>query len=185
MIRVRTVFSGVTGSPYYSNLYFAGSTDGEAQVAVTAVDAFWTGMSEWMCTPMAMLIEGSVPQIDPATGDILQVFSVGDETSAATSTSEAAPLASQILIQWRTGDYIAGRELRGRTFVPYIDIGAINDGVIASGARSSVLSDANTLLSAAAGAGGLVVWSRTHGQASAISNASVWNQLAVMRSRRD
>lgn len=185
MIRVRTVLTGVTGSPYYSNLYFGGDTSGEAQAAVTAVDNFLTNTANLLCTPMVWTVEGEVPQIDPATGDILQVFSVGDETGAATASEEAAPLASQLLCRFRTGVYIGGRELRGRMFLPYIGISAISDGVVFPTTATALNADLLTLLTDASAAGNLHVWSRTHGQSAEVSSAACWGQLAVLRSRRD
>lgn len=185
MIRVRTVFTGVEGSPYYSNIYFGGSTSGEAAQAVIHVDSFWEAVGLNMCTPLVWQVEGDVPNIDPVTGDIIELFTVAASSGAADSTAEAMPLAAQGLVRLRTGQYIGGRELRGRIYIPYLSVSAINDGVLDNTVRGVLLAAAGNLRTQAAGTGGLVVWSRTHGEWEFVQQTDVWTQIAVLRSRRD
>jgi hypothetical protein len=127
-----------------------------------------------------------VEEVDPATGLITDVHTTSQSTFAGASASEPSPWAAQVLARWRTGVYVGGREVRGRTFFPGPLESNITDGVLPVVAVnaydliwSTHLADADTLA-----AGDRVIWSQTHGAAYNVSSASTWNQLAVMRSRR-
>lgn len=184
MIRVRTTFTGRPGSPGYSNLYFGGDTAGEAQAAVTEVLDFWDGVSAYMTSGTTIVVGGDVDLVDPATGQTTGVFSVGDESTASSGAGAEAP-ALQGLVRWRTGDYVNGREIRGRLFVPWLSSEAYNSGVPSAAFLTQLFASADNLRVDASTAGGLMVYSQTHGQASLVTSVSTWNQFAVMRSRRD
>jgi hypothetical protein len=88
-----------------------------------------------------------------------------------------------MLIKWRTGIYLAGREIRGRTFIPGLDAFTNAEGVVDTTVHDALSDDLATWL------GGLsappLIWSRTHGDSAAVAAAEVWDQFAVLRSRRD
>jgi len=185
MLRVRTVMTGVAGSPYYSNLYFGGTTLGEAFAAVEAVDNFWIANQALICTPLVWDIEPDVAQIDPATGQIIAMHATAGDNGLFAGSGEAAPTSSQLLCRFFTGQYRNGRQVRGRMYMPYLVITIIDDGRVLASAAALVVGRLNDLLTEASAAGGLVVYSRTHGEEFPVTAASVWNELAVQRSRRD
>lgn len=180
MKRVRTVFSGVAGSPYYSNLYFGDSSS--ASACVTVVDTFFTDMDGVISTELAWTVQGTVVTIDPITGDITSSEDVGGTNGFGDDAGEQMPPANQILLRWHTGEYINGRELRGRLFVPSPTIVSDDGGVVLSASRTQVQNAADTLI----GSGqNMLLWSKTHGETRSVTTADVWEQFAVLRSRRD
>lgn len=186
MLRVQTVITGVSGGPYYSNFFFNGVGLAQAEVAADLVNDFWQLNSSLICTPAVLQPITEVVEVDEATGQITQSHVVAEGSYAFTGSGEAAPTASQLLVQWRTNAFINGRRIRGRTFLPYLVITIIDDGRVLASAAATVKGRADQLISDSGAAGlPLVVWSRTHGTFAAVETSTVWNELAVLRSRRD
>lgn len=181
--RVRTVFSGVPGTPYYSNLYFAAEGGTIAQ-ARTAVNAFWEANKALISSNLQWIIENEVPSIDEATGDILSV--AADATSyqsAGTQSSSPLPYSQQFLVRTRTGAFSGGREIRGRVFIPGPTTISASAGAVVNTAASAINTNAAALVASANAQ--WVVWAKTKGEYAVINSTSVWNQFAVLRSRRD
>ena len=185
MLRVTTEMQGPPGAPFYTTMYFAGTTEGEASAAVAAVAAFWGDLTAEIAAGTTWTVFGEVEVVDPVTGNITGTFSDPDVSNAFTNSADPLPWSSQILIRWRTGVFVAGREIRGRTFLPGFTEAASDNGQVESGVVSGLQTPVDDLLTAASGAGGLAVYSPTNGQAALVSNGSVWNQFAILRSRRD
>lgn len=181
ILRVRTVFSGVSGTPWYSNLYFDATTETGTSVTV-ATAAFWTTLKVVISNLITMNVEADVAVIDDVTGDITDLTTGTAASILGTASDEALPRATQGLIRARTGTYVGGREIRGRVFVPGLTQQA-ND------AGRPVGSFVTTLAGAAANLRdadvGWVVWSRARGQSAPVQSVSAWTQFASMRSRRD
>jgi len=185
MFRITAVWGPAPGSPYYTTLYFGGSTAGEVTAGGVAMADFIDDLEPYVTTPTAWTLLPDAEYVDPASGQVIGTDPITPASGASTASGGACPPTTQGLLRWRTGVYVAGREIRGRTFIP-IPSETDNDagGVPRSAYRSGVLSAANTLLTAASAAGDLVVYSPTHGQSAPVSSASVWTEWAVLRSRR-
>lgn len=182
MYRVRTVFNGVQGSPWLSTMFFASETFTAAD-AVTAVGQFWTSIQTLQGNDITWATEGDVETVDAATGQTTAVESTTPQTGAGSAATPLISIASQGLVRWRSGFYIAGREVRGRTFIPGLTSTAVDDGSVAAGTRTDIQTAADALIADANSS--LVVWSRAHGQQPNAESASVWANFAVLRSRRD
>lgn len=185
IMRVRTVWLGVAGAPYYSNHYFTDDAlSTTAQDAVDAVDAFWTSIAGVIANTATYTVEGAVARIDDATGTLLGTWGVTSGTGTGTGSGELLPRSTQALVRWMTSSVVAGRTLRGRTFIPAM-LENFND----SGGNpvSSVVSGLNTAAAALIADSGneLRVWSRTHGTSDVVTSATAWTQWAILRSRRD
>lgn len=182
MYRVTQVATGVAGSPYYLTGHFVASV-GTAQQAADAWRALLAaGVSEYVA-PMAFSAISDVETVDPATGNTTAVTAVTVAAMTFTDADQALPAATSLLIRWRTGTYIAGREVRGRTNIPRLGeldstLGVPNSTVIALFAARIV-----TLLASAVAQ--LCVYSRKNGAWYSVATGSVWDQWAVLRSRRD
>lgn len=186
MIRVTTIWGGTgQGLPYYSTHYFGGTTEGEADAAVAAVSEFWQACSTITDTGLAPVIQPEVEVVDVASGQVTGVFITEPDQPDMTASGDTLPWATQGLIRWRTGVFEAGREIRGRTFLPGMMEANNVLGVPASSWVTLANTAASTMLTESTGAGGLVVYSRTHGQDALVSVGSAWNQWASVRSRRD
>lgn len=183
MYRVRTVMTGVAGSPYYSNLYFTqeGGTVAQARAAVIN---FWSGLASLMTDNTKLNVENDVPIIDEVTGDIISVAT--DPASgliSGTNVGTALPPATQALIRTRTGAFSGGREIRGRVFVPSMVTTSNDDGRVMVSAMNGINSEAAELIASANAQ--WVVWAKSKGQYAVINSASTWDQWAVLTSRRD
>jgi len=186
MLRSTVLLTGVAGAPYYSTLHWGGTTDGEAQAAADAHGHFWNQLQARLRSTMTATVAEEVALVDVATGQILELFPVTGGSVAFSDTGEPLPPSNQALLRLRTGIYVAGRELRGRLNVP----GCMEDdssGGVPSGSLITAVEAAWTFAMTTSGgaAGGPVVYSDTHHVSAPVSFVSMWNQWAVLRSRRD
>lgn len=186
MLRVSTTWSGTfQGLPYFSTHYFGGSSELEATAARAAVTTFWQGVDDRVINNLTWTISGEVEVVDPATGQTIGVFGGASVTGSGADTGDAMSPALQGLVRWRTGDFVGGREIRGRTFLPGPSENSSTEGVPIATYITGMETAAQNLIAGSSTAGGLVVYSPTKNQAAEVSSSSVWSQWAVMRSRRD
>lgn len=153
-----------------------------AQDCADKVGELWTFLEGFMVTDCAWYVDTFVPTVNPTTGEITSAETVTGPTGQGTSASEILPPSQQMLLRWGTGYYVSGRELRGRTFVPALTINVADEGQVLSTAWTSTSSYLTTWLAAGPP---LLIWSRAHGVSMVANTASVWQQFAVLRSRRD
>jgi hypothetical protein len=191
--RVRTIFSGVAGTPWYSNLYFT-FVSGTAQATVDNVAAFWGSVDALMRNSVTWATEAGVPTIDDVTGDITSVETTTPGTGAgAVSTAELLPIQTQGLIHLLTGSFQFGRQVRGRIFVPGLTEAANNNGIMDSTTATSIQTAAAALVTGSSSPGPLRVFSRPKpllvpprlGTSFVVSQTSVPTKFSVLRSRRD
>lgn len=196
--RVRTVFTGVAGSPYYSNLYFLGLAIGaDAQAAVDNVDVFWTSLASVMNIGLVGEIEAEVPVLDDTTGEIVSVFTTTGGVVDPTSADGALPWATQGLVRLATSGFIEGRRVRGRINIPGLGEASSDGGAPGTSIKASMQAAIDGLVDATDST--LVVWSRPKpvvpptdpptydrlGSSYVVTSASVWDKWAQLRSRRD
>lgn len=185
MARIRTVFTGVGGTPAYSNFYFDADATGAGDYLEPVAD-FWSAMKSHIFVSVAMTTQGEIAIIDSATGNIVGTDSNSDIITQGTATGDLLPTSSSGLLRLRTGVYTGSREVRGRCFVPYPVEGDNGPGGgISSAYGSALLGAANDLLGITGSNGAWVVWSKKNGSYEYVSSVSVWGLWAVMRSRRD
>lgn len=183
--RVRTVFLGVPGTPWYSNMYFDGSGSTTDQ-QVDAVRDFWTALAGVMDNAVGMTIEGDCARIDDATGQVIGIDSTAALTVSGGSASQALPVATQGILNTFTSVFVGGRQLRGKVFIPGLIITqADTAGAPAAGFKSTLLTAGNALMTAADAFGNWKVWSRRNGVSSDITAVSTPSIFGVLRSRRD
>lgn len=183
MYRVRTTFTGVTGTPYLNTLYFFAS-GGTAQQAATAAGNFWGTVDNNMVNTVSWTTDSEVPTIDPATGEITLLTAVTPVTGVGTLSGAQLPLVTQGLVRWRTGAFAGCREIRGRTFIPGLsELGNNTNGTPESTLVSAVNTAASALISDASST--FAVYSRKLGNETAVVSGSCWTQWASLRSRRD
>lgn len=187
MYRTRVVLTGVAGSPYYLTAHFV-ATGGTAQQAADAWMTFVAGATSGTGggypAPAVLTSDGNVDLIDPATDTITGSLSVTQRTFQGSGSADTLPPATQLLVRWRTGNYVGGREIRGRTFIPLLaetssdqqgrPIPAVTSGFDTRGA--ALIADPNSQH---------CVYSKKNGVWEITSGASTWSQFAVLRSRRD
>lgn len=194
MLHIRSVATGVAGSPFYTNLYFD-ATMANRNIALARTRTFWSDLASVMRTGLVTNVQSDVREIDPVTGTVLDI-QAGTEQAPVTGTAagSATPPATQGLIQLLTPSVRRNRRVRGRIFVPGVMNSAVTGTGTAIAAYQTSLQAAATTLATIAPTCALVVWSRpieitgpvvAPGQMSTVTSASTWEQFAVLRSRRD
>jgi len=128
-------------------------------------------------------ISGDLEVVDPFTGQISSVVSVGGANQAGTGTGDALPTLVQGLLQLNTGTYLNGRQLKGHMYLPgMLESNNTVVGQPAAGYRGTVNTALATYIASSADP---AVYSRTHLAASSIQSASMSSQWSYLRSRRD
>lgn len=180
--RYRTVFSGVAGAPWYSNMFFEGGTP-EGEAYGEDVQNFWTGVASQMITAVTWEIEPTYTVFEASTGLITDVGGWAGDAGAGLVSGEGLPYAVQAIVNWHTSVYVAGRELRGRTFIPGLTVTANDQGTLLESAQADIQTAASGLISGSSGA--MTIFSRTHLVEHIVETAQVPLKLGVLRSRRD
>lgn len=181
--RVRHLISGtyVVGDGITS--FYFDSSGGTAQQAATAATAFWTGVRDLVHTSTTFTLQTEIVEIDEDTGQAISVGSASSATVTGNASEDPMSGLNQACVNWRTGHFVAGRERRGRTFIPALTEGDWTSGAWVSG-RATLVQTAITNIIGAANAD-FVVWSPTHHQMSAVTSGSLKTKMSYLRSRRD
>lgn len=196
--RIRTIFTGVAGTPWYSNQYFL--DDGATPVAQDAADwvgAFWTGLAGNLPSGLDWSIEPLVPSYDEATGDLTAQTAITSPTGGGSNAAETLPFPTQGLIRLRTEGIVNNRAVHGRIFVPGPGENVNSGGVPSASYITALQTAIDSLLTSSVNT--LCVWARPFagdpladppkparaGTKHAVMAADVWTNWAVMRSRRD
>jgi hypothetical protein len=156
---------------------------GTAAQAHAAVATFWTGCHDMPHTSTTFLIAGEVESVDENTGQVTAVTSVTPVSVAGLSSEDPMPPANQALVQWRSGSFLNGREIRGRTFIPALTEGDWNSGAWSGTRAANVVAAANALVASANA--DLCIFSPTHLTYRVVTSAALWSKVATLRSRRD
>lgn len=182
MYRVRTAITGGTGGPSLSTMYFSVIGGLTAQHAVAATGAFWTALRSGIRTGVVMTTEAEVATVDIATGLVTGLVPTTPVVVNGSSSAVALPWATQGLVRWRTGTFVGGREVRGRTFIP----GMTTDNNAAGEPFSSWIGQANVAAAAliADANSDFMIYSRKNFDAVPAITGTHWAEWAVLRSRR-
>lgn len=198
MLKVTMRWSGFTGSPGYSNFYFAsdawdpGPELADAADAVDRVETFINGIKGDLPNVVQLAVLGDVGVVDEFTGNLTNILN-GAPGAAQSGTAGAGgyPAASGAVINWLTNGFHEGRRVRGRTFiVPLYSNKYGADGSL-DGATVTSLAAAAAALGDTGGSPNLGVWKRpsgpgaTDGLFHTVTSTSVPDLAAVLRSRRD
>lgn len=185
LARVRTVFTGVAGTPWYSNLYF--HTDATTpDVQIDQVRDFWTALVSFIDNGVTATVEGDVSLLESTTGAITGISSGTALLVVGTATQQAMPPATQGVLHEFTSIFVGGRQLRGKTFLPGLTINAADaNGAPVAAFKTAVLGAGNALITAANATGNWQVWSKHNLVSSDIVSISTPSKFGVLRSRRD
>ena len=183
MWRVTTTFTGapVTGGGI-CRLYFQSSI-GTAAEAAAAVAGFWDDISAVQVNTITNTIEGFVEEVDETTGEITGFATTDTVVHVGQNAQDPLPKASMGLLRWRTGEYVSGREVRGRIFIPGLLEANNTGGVPTSSLKTAVETAAAQMIQQEDAH--LVVFSRAHHVGVDVVSADFWSEWAILTSRRD
>lgn len=186
MLRVDTTWSGVPGAPYYTGLHFAGEDAAAASAAHAIVVQAWTALATEVRDDLDATVEPEVSVIEPTTGLTTATFLEPSVTVPMTGAGARQPLVVQGLVSLRTGVYDAGREIRGKVFHPGTLDTRDTDGRPSTAYQTALSTVWGDVITDSTTAGiPLQVYSPTKFIAAAVTAAGVWNEWAILRSRRD
>jgi len=183
--RIRTVMTGVAGTPWYSNFYFTW-VNGTESDHVDLVSAFWGSLANLIDNGVLLTIEGDTAVINDANGEITGVEVAAPGSVAGTATDAALPPATQAIGHLLTGTFVGGRQVRGRCFVPGLTIKSnTTAGSLLNTSQSTLQASFDDLIADSGTPGPLRVLSRVHASSYIVDAAVVPVKFAVLRSRRD
>lgn len=182
LYRVTTLLSGALVSGGGINQLYFNVADGGADDACNAVGEFWDAIKGHLSVYVTADIQADVAVINSSNGGIESIAPGIAESITGTASGEPLPPATQGLIRFRTGQYLNGREVRGRMFIPGVPEA---DSV---GGPTTGYTGALQIASEAMRVGDNFsqwIFSRKNFQTYPVSSTSVWGKFAVLRGRRD
>lgn len=183
-------WTGLGKNPKQTVLHFSGGT---VSVALAAIDNFLTQLMPFVVPAYTAQIAAEYKVLDTATGQLTSVLPISTRPvkQGSAPTTEPVADATMGLIRYTTGGIVNGKRVIGRTFVPGIAAGFLEDGNFDAACVAN-LSAAGALLAAGSQ---MVVWARPLKDATTgvllrpgttwdISGATGWSEAAVLRRRR-
>jgi len=175
----RVRWAGMVGAPGVSTFYCSGTP----ATFKTALEAFFTADKSLYPSSITITVPNTGSDIDSGSGLTVGVWSSGSEAPITCTGTGSYAAPAGMVVNWHTGAYINGRELRGKTFlVPTVVSTMATNGTLTDTDRAGVQADANTLRSSAAT---MVIYSPTSASIATVTSATVPDKVAVLRSRRD
>jgi hypothetical protein len=198
IVRATVKWTGFVGSPGFTNLFFEPVVEGDP-ITQAIVDDAASKVSTWMGairaylpTSVTLTLDPQVAEIDEQNGDIQAFWSLGASAPVTGTQAFSYSAASGYCISWSTGGVRNGRRVRGRTFVVPVSSSALAPDGSLDNTALGVFRSSATALANDGGGSRLVVWSRPtpgalipDGGAYDITNVTVNDKVAILRSRRD
>lgn len=162
----------------------------DSAVAVEGQRAKWQAFLEdintILTTATTWTIRTEGREMDNTTGTLTGAWSDGTaQTGGGAGSGESVADATQMLVRWSTETIVNGRFLRGRTFIPGVQVAALVSGNLGSAQVTAVNAACVTLLTDNQGFG---IWHRpvsgAGGSFSLATSGNAWSELAVLRQRR-
>lgn len=178
--RLQVITNGYPGAPGYNNFYMVGGP-GEVVAWAAEVGALWNSLKTCLANGTTYAFDGVVEEFDLTTGQTTAIAAAATFSGNGTWGTAKAPGGTALVLQWRSGIYVNGREIRGRSFISGIgDIGDSN-GV----PNSTQLGQAQGAASAYSDSDYAAVYSPTNADIVTIQTGGCWNKFGLIRSRRD
>lgn len=177
--QIRVQWTSTVGINGVSTFYAAGPV----QDALDDIATFFVSCQALVPTDVTWVFPTSGNIINDVTGaNVASWIGTAGGSFGGTGTGNYAR-PSGAVVNWHTGLFVAGRELRGKTFmVPLVSSAFDGDGNVASGSVSTLAAAGNAL---AGSSGQIVIYSPTGHTNGAVTSAAVPNLAVVLRSRRD
>lgn len=195
LYRVRVTLAGWNGGPGVATHYFledgapTGTDVERAQSCATQVRAAWDLIKNMQPTIWTANVQTVVDVLNSDNGDLVGSHAVASGgTIFGMEGGGFGPAAAGICVNWLTANFIAGRRVRGRTFISPKNNGGDVDGT-PTAAHVSVASEMFGVLTATpAGHPKFAVWHRpiagVGGAAVIVTGTRVRDTNSMLTSRR-
>lgn len=178
LAKAQVLWTGFTGGPGVSTFYFDAATPN-----VAALRTFFEAIKAQIASTVTLKYPASGLQIDSITGQPIGSWSSTPPADTVCSGAGAYSAAVGAVVNWRTGFYTGGRELRGKTFIVPLSAQVFTaTGSIGSAAQLAIQNAGAALVTSATT---MRIWSKSQGVAAQASTVSVPSMGAVLTSRRD
>lgn len=176
--RVRVAWSGWPGGPGVSTFYF----DPASAPPLAALKTLYTSVAGICATGIVFTFENAGQDVDVSTGQAVGSWTAPSVTNAIGSGSTAYAGPAGGMISWRSGVFLGGRQIVGKTFLVPLGSNAYDtDGSVGNATVNAMNTALSTFLSSA---GSLRLWSRKNQAAVSVASAVMVDKAVVMRSRR-
>lgn len=188
--RVVVTWSGGKIGTGYTNMFFNTGVS-TAQAAADAAREFWragTSIGGALPAGVTLAFPAVVDTIEATNGQLTSNTSITAPAAITGADATAYSAVSGACVTWRTGEFVNGRRVRGRTFiVPLGGASYQTDGTLGA----SFLGTLNTAITAlVAAAPEFCVWRRPTGPGAAdgsshvVAAGTVTDQASFLSSRR-
>lgn len=193
MYRATWTWSGFSGAPGYTNLYFL-DPDPISQAGLDQTGArthvFWAAVAPYLPTGVTVTMPNILEEVQSDDGELVaeHVFPGGTAVNGSAGGTYASYAGA--CITWHSAFVVNGRKLRGRTFlVPLGNQVFSANGTLSDSVQLAIQNAGNALANATTGID-LGVWHRptpglSDGSVAGVSHCRVNDKGAVLRSRRD
>lgn len=206
VLRYKVEWTGFSGAPGYTNLFFgiAGDffTPENVSEPVAKIDAWLNDLNTRVPGSVTLKLNSTVETIRVADGALTDFDSITPFARAAGTGTGAYSAASGAVVSWYTDGIRNNRRVRGRSFlVPIAGSALATDGRLAGATTTGLQTAANNLITPTASGARLYIYARptaikdaagkptgeynADGVAFPVSAARVPSAVAVLRSRRD
>lgn len=151
-LRFRVVTSGLAGGPYLTTLNFQAGAAGNEQDIADDITTWLGALKPRFNNQGLSLVQPEVLQINDVTGEVEDEFTVSGIGQQGSNTETREWSAKQGIIAWRTGTFVDGTRLSGRTFMWGVT-GDAGEQVPNETYRNSVALACNQLIINAAASG--------------------------------
>lgn len=176
VLRIPCQFTAAGRRPSYNiwHCFTTDSTTADAQLAVDALDAFYTSCAALYNSTTTIVIGTQVVEIT-ANPPVIKAITPGSVTG--TGGTAQAPYQLANVVSLRTP--VAGRSYRGRVYLGPISDTALNGAIISGALVTSIQNAANTLVAT----GRPVVWSEKLQNYTVVTSAIVNGAVETQRRR--
>lgn len=180
--RIQVLWTGGLGLPGITTFY---STPGGGHQA--DVVALFQALQPATPAGVSVEIPSTGDTIDDTTGELVGVWSFGTDTVYTGSAAGGYAAGVGALFSWSTAGIVAGRKVRGRTFIAPQASGQFDtNGSLTPAAQAFYVSHANDFLTAMGS--DLLIWSRPTatraGSSHSVVSVSVPDRPTSLVSRR-
>lgn len=179
MNQVRVAWTGAPGMPGVSTFY----NEGSVAPFLAKLRTFFDAMKSFVPNTVTFSVPGTGNVVDSVTGQVTATWAATAPAPVLGTGSGTYSAPVGIVFNWKTGLFVAGRQLRGKTFlVPIVSGATDSSGRLAAANQPIAVTAGNNLCG---GTDGMVVYSPTHRVNGVALSCTVPTALAVLRSRRD
>jgi len=180
--KIPVLWGGLPAMPGYSVFYSGGAVDATAELVT-----FFAAIKSLFLLNLTWSIPPGGDTLDDATGQINGAWVGAGAAVVSANGAGVYAAGTGAYANWPTAGIVAGRRVKGRTFLCPLTTGSYDASGTISTASLATLTGAVTTLAAA---GKLVIWSRPNaaavraGSSYLVIAGTVPDQVTSLRSRR-